>query len=325
MLAALRREIESTIIRHCDEPIHREAVLRALSRPGFALHPEGQCRAGALALCAYQTVRGTTNSVATLAAAAVELQLEASGMLDHVGDKELDPRHGIGAAEELALALTILTCGAASACEAVREAGPQLSCLNPLLEFHLAGISACGGQSLDTSTDGEEPITTEAALHITALKAGSLGRLAGEFGAGVATGDTELVRLFGQFGFNLFVYLQLLDDLRDACPAGEAKTDLAQHKRTVPLAFFYNSMTEAHRGRAGGMMPATAAENFHHEIRERYEDCGARVFGAIVAETFLNRAKSNLADLRHRVGKVESLERLVSPIEITTEDLLVVA
>jgi geranylgeranyl pyrophosphate synthase len=261
--------------------------------------------------------------VATLAAAAVELQIEASGMLDHVADEELDPHYGVG--EELSVALTMLTCGAASACEAVLRAGPRSSCNSALLEFHRAGISACGGQYLDSLADEEQRTTTDAALRVTELKAGSLGRLAGAFGAGVATEDAELVLLFGEFGYNLFVYLQLLDDLRDACPPGEARSDLAASKRTVPVAFFFNRLFEESPRQAGGIMPAATVNGSSRQTREQFRSSGAAIFGAIVAEAFLNRAKGNLADLGQRLGKLESLERLVILVEITPQDLLAVS
>ncbi len=51
---------------------------------------------------------------------------------------------------------------------------------------------------------------------MTSLKAGSLGRFAAGLGASMATDDPEIVDLCGDFGFNLFTYLQLVDDLRDA-------------------------------------------------------------------------------------------------------------
>ena len=46
------------------------------------------------------------------------------------------------------------------------------------------------------------------------------------------------------------------------------------------------------------------------------------MFGAVVAESFLNRAKSSLADLKKRLpGTVEHLEQLIDSLEITVEGL----
>ena len=257
----LREEIKGIVARHCDEPNHREAVLRALARPGFALHPEADCRAGVLTYHVYQAIRNSPGFVATQVAAAVELQLEASFMLDHVADRELDPQQSPNSAEELALAITVLTCGSAAACEAVRQSGLDPSRLCALLEFHRNGISACGGQYLDVCMERQMSATTDEALQMTARKAGSLGRLAGDFGARVATHDSEVISLFGEFGFNLFTYLQLIDDMRDACPRNSPQSDLAQHKKSVPLVFFYNSLVNGHPEATSGMMlPPLVAE-----------------------------------------------------------------
>ena len=46
------------------------------------------------------------------------------------------------------------------------------------------------------------------------------------------------------------------------------------------------------------------------------------MFGAVVAESFLNRTKSSLADLKKRLpGTVEHLEQLIDSLEITVEGL----
>jgi hypothetical protein len=56
MLKVLRSEIAGAVSRHCDLAPHREAVLEALGREGFALHPESRCRSGLLALQVYRAL-----------------------------------------------------------------------------------------------------------------------------------------------------------------------------------------------------------------------------------------------------------------------------
>ena len=73
---------------------------------------------------------------------------------------------------------------------------------------------------------------------MTELKAGGCGRLATSFGAELATEDEELRSLFSDLGFNVFVYLQLVDDLRDAYPAEGTPSDLLRGNKTVPVAYF---------------------------------------------------------------------------------------
>ena len=144
---------------------------------------------------------------------------------------------------------------------------------------------------------------------MTFLKSGSLGRFAAEFGALLATGDPETIRIFGDFGFNLTTYLQLVDDVADACPNGHGDGDIAQGKKTLPLVFFHNSLLQSHPEDGG-----IAASRQNTLVREEFEESGAADFGAIVAEAFLNRAKSNLANLHGRVKETNGLEEYVDSL-----------
>ena len=49
-LKELREELCGIIAEFCKVPLHRDTTIRALSRPGFALHPESSCRAGVFVL-----------------------------------------------------------------------------------------------------------------------------------------------------------------------------------------------------------------------------------------------------------------------------------
>jgi len=155
------------------------------------------------------------------------------------------------------------------------------------------------------------------------LKAGSLGRFATGLGASVATEDPEIVNLCGEFGFNLFTYFQLIDDLRDACPAQDLDADLMRHKKTLPVVFFCNSLTERNPEVVCSIIPPDACERTRSDARHEFEASGAQVFGAIAAEVFLNRAKSNLTDIKNRLGTVGNLERLLRSFEITPQEVVV--
>ena len=235
MLDALRTEIERAVSRHCEVASHRRAVLEALRRSGFALHPEARCRAGVIALHVCRAVRGTLDEPGWRAAAAVELYQEATFLFDDVADQEVDPAFESTYAVELALAITVMSCGLAAACDAVGMSGADSSALLSLQQLARNCITACSGQYMDAAMEGLEASTTEEALTMTELKAGGCGRLATSFAAELATDDDGLRGLFSDLGFNVFVYLQLVDDLRDACPTESASGDLLRGKKTVPL------------------------------------------------------------------------------------------
>ncbi|MBI2171085.1 MAG: polyprenyl synthetase family protein [Chloroflexi bacterium] len=313
MSSALAKEIRALVDLYCSEPGHREAMLCALGQPGFVLHPEAPRRAGTLTLEVYQAISGALSIAAIQGAAGVELQMEAAYLFDRVADRETGSGQGLSAAEELALAITMQTCGAAAACEAVHRAKGNGVGLRPLLLLFENCVRACAGQFMDARLEKRNVATTDEALNMTSLKAGSLGRFAAEFGAGLATDETETIRLCGDLGFNLLTYAQLMDDLRDACPVVYAEGDLARHKKTLPLVFFYDSLLKSSPPDGEVRTWASSGEGYPDTCLE-FERSGARVFSAIIAEVFLNRAKSNLVDLRGRVVEVKGLEDLLDSL-----------
>jgi geranylgeranyl pyrophosphate synthase len=322
MLAALRAEIRKTVDLYCEESTFREAMLCALARPGFALHPQAPCRAGILTLEVYQAISGPPSVAAIQAAVAVELHMQAAYMFDNVADRDNGPSDDLSPAEELALAIGLLSCGQSAIYEAAYAAGRHGSGLRSLLQW--AGDCAsncCTGQFLDAYLEKQSLTTTEEALKMTSLKAGSLGRFATGLGAGMTTEDPEIINLSGEFGFNLFTYFQLIDDLRDACPAQDLQRDLMRHKKTLPVVFFHNSMMERNPEVVCSIIPPEACEKTRADAWQEFEASGARIFGAIAAEAFLNRAKANLADIKSRLGTVGNLERFVSSFEISPQDV----
>ena len=111
------------------------------------------------------------------------------------------------------------------------------------------------------------------------------------------------------------IYLQLVDDVADACPNGHRDGDIAQGKKTLPLVFFHNSLLQSHP-EGGGIETLREASRQNTLVREEFEESGAADFGAIVAEAFLNRAKSNLADLHGLVKETNGLEQYVDSLVI---------
>ena len=320
MLYELQSGIRRVVELYCDEPTLCKGILQVLSRPGFALHPEARCTAGLLTLKVYE-VYSTLTISAYQAAVAVELCMEAGILFDNIADNESDPTHSMSAAEELAVATGLMACGGRAACEAGRQAGNDAQGLRLLLQLQKDCLRGCSGQFLDANLQRRSLFSTEEALEMTCRKSGSLGRSAAALGAIMATEDSETIDLFGEFGFNLFAYLQLIDDLRDACPANGNMRDLKQHKKTLPLAYFYNYLLQEYTGPDGAIIPWEYDKWSSQDIRREYSASGADMFCAIVAETFLNRAKSILIALRGKVRTAEGLEHFVSSLEISPDEV----
>ena len=330
-LAMLQAEIRQLITSYGEGPLLQDAMLRVLARPGFALHPQARCRAGLLVLQMHRLIAGRSGPAAIRAAvpaaikagAAAEIYMQAAYLFDHLADRDQGPDDGLAPPEEMATAIALLTCAQGAVCEAAFTAGLSGPGLHRIMRWtaDCAG-SCCAGQFLDAHLERQPSATTADSLKMTSLKAGSLGRFATGLGAAMATEDPEVMRLCGDFGFNLFTYLQLADDLRDACPSRGAVQDLVQNKKTMPVVYFQNRRAERNGQAACSIIPPGPADGTAAGAWQEFESSGARVFSAIVAEAFLNRAKRSLADIRSRLGTIGNLERLISSIEINPEEVL---
>src|SRR5258706_11596919 len=139
LLTPLRGQIKEWIATRVAPAIHPH-LLRLLGRPGYALHPDGACRAGTLALTVHEAVgRDAAERPALLAAAALELQMEAAFVFDEVADAV----PGAERSEDIGLAIALLTAGAAAATEAAAESPDRAAALD---HFCRAYSDACPGQ-----------------------------------------------------------------------------------------------------------------------------------------------------------------------------------
>ncbi len=331
--------IESLVERYCVEPEQRRATLELLRQPGFALQP-GPCRAGSLTLAGYLAIAPELTRAAVLGAAAVELHMEAAYLFDEVADEPTlcvaPPASGVwgngqgdpaptcdgrvSASEKLAAAIGLMSCGAAAGMEAAFAAGLSSGALAALTGFHANSISACAGQYLDARFEKLAGVSTDDALRMTRLKSGSLGRFAAEFGASLGKASPEAVKLCGDFGFNLLTCAQLVDDVKDACPYDGGDGDLFQGKKTAPIAFFLGSMEPPQAissvDAARWQLPEERAQ-----MREQYQVSGASAFGMILAEVFLNRARSLLQEMKGRGLEVQALESIYDTVATASDEL----
>ena len=313
-LDELRARIRSAVAYHTASSIQHARLIDALSRPGYALGRDSPCRAGTLSLAAYDAVRGSVDDVAYCAAAAVELQTHAAFLFDNVADFELLDEVGYGA--ELAIAIALSECASCVACEALSTSQLTASAgRDALIAFHRSCVGACAGQLLDSLFEGREDVTAREALEMTLLKSGSFGRLAAGFGARLAAADEDVVADLEELGRALFTFAQLVDDLRDACST-DLDDDWARGKKTVPLAFFRERCECPLLPPNHGMMALS------RDARHRYRTGEAPLFGALVAEAFLERARRLLERLRGKPCRVIELDRLVESLDRSFSSVL---
>jgi len=297
VLKPLREQVHE-VIATCVAPTIRMDLVKLLGRPGYALHPDGSCRAGVLALEVHEAViREPAGRTALLAAAAVELQMEAAYVFDEVADAAPYGKRS----EDLALAIALLTAGVAAAVEAAAHSEDSSAALH---HFCTAYGEACAGQFLDAMLQRRGEATLEEALQITCLKSGGLGKFVAGFAARVAGADADGVALFDRLGSHMFTFAQLVDDLRDACVPGKA-SDLAQRKATLPVVFYGQGIDSL--APVNGMLSSA--------IRRTYESSGAPPYVAILAHAYMNRAEEDLSLLARHGYAVGGLGRFLKSVD----------
>jgi geranylgeranyl pyrophosphate synthase len=297
MQGRLRQQIREVITTRVTAAI-RDDLLSLLRRPGFALHPEGACRAGGLALVVHEAVtRKPAGRTALLAATAVELQMEALYVFDDVSDASPGGRRG----GDLALATALHTAGAAAAVEAAGDSPAPSAALD---HFCTAYTESAAGQFLDAMLQDRGGATLEEALRATCLKAGGLGRFVTGFAARVVGADGEGVDLFERLGEHTFTLAQLLDDLRDACAPGK-DSDLAQRKATLPVIFYSQGVDS--------LVPADGI--LTGQVRSLYESSGAPLYAGILAQAYKRRAEEDLQLLARHGYEVGGLVRFLESVD----------
>ena len=317
----VRDDVETIVGIYCETPSQHQAVLRALRRPGCVLFPDSVCRTASLCLGANISIAGNVGAAAVRGAAGAELIMEAGYILDHLADGEVDPAFASSEGEELALGLAVLCCGFAAISEVSLQRHTSEHCHLMLKSLFRSSINAAAGQHLDALLEKRQRTTMAEALEMTSLKAGSFGRLAAEVGAGLATTNTVLIETLGDFGFNLLAYAQLMDDLKDALPQEGAHGDFFKGKKTVPLVFLTDSTDPLLNSLEEQPVPSHIARH-SQEVSTALHTSGAYAFCAILAETFLNKAKLNLADLEHHGVEASELAKLLESLADSSLDVL---
>jgi geranylgeranyl pyrophosphate synthase len=259
-----------------------------------------------LTLATHRVLGGSHPRSVLDAAAAVEFYMSAAYLFDEVADREWTPERARSRSETLALGILLLTYGAAtvtSACVALRARPSRIA---TLASFHHTCAQAAAGQFLDAHLQHRAATTPRQALVMTCLKAGSFGRLATTLGATFATEDLRITRSLARFGFSLFTYAQLLDDLRDGVPSSGAPGDLVEGKSTLPVVYFRRTQAASCSGFDHGTMDGRA--------RDRFERSGAVLYGQLVAAVFRHRTQEALRDLARRGVPTQPLEGMLEQL-----------
>ena len=115
-------------------------------------------------------------------------------------------------------------------------------------------VALCEGQYIDIATSAQdEPMTVELYYDMIGRKTAALISASIEAGALLATDDEDVISGYRRFGWSLGLAFQLNDDLLGIWgqeqKTGKVPTDVARHKKTLPVLYAFQHAGAADRAR----------------------------------------------------------------------------
>jgi geranylgeranyl diphosphate synthase type I len=202
-----------------------------------------------LGLLAYASIRGD-HRAALPGAAAVELGHNFSLVHDDIEDVDIERRHrptlwSVYGVPQAINAGDMLFSLSRVALHRLTDLGfPDRTVLRLMRLYDETCVALCEGQYLDMRAgDSRQLMSVDEYFDMIGRKTAALIASAIEAGAILATEDEAVIRRYRAFGWDLGIAFQLNDDLlgiwgREEA-TGKEPTDLARHKKTLPVLYAF--------------------------------------------------------------------------------------
>jgi geranylgeranyl diphosphate synthase type I len=240
-----------------------------------------------LGLLAYASITGD-HRAALPGAAAVELGHNFSLVHDDIEDRDIERRHRptLWAVHGVPQAINtgdMLFSLSRIALHRLTDLGfPDHKVLRLMRLYDETCVALCEGQYMDIlAAESDVPMSVEAYFDMIGRKTAALIAGAIEAGALLATDDDEVIARYRAFGWDLGIAFQVNDDLLgiwgDEHATGKEPTDIARHKKTLPVLYaFEHAGPEDHKRLAALWALPELGPGEVAELRAILERTGAR-------------------------------------------------
>ena len=268
--------------------------------------PAGKRMRPLLGLLAYMSIAGE-HARALPGAAAVELGHNFSLVHDDIEDGDLERRHrptiwalhGIPQAINTGDAIFAIS---RIALHRLTDLGfSDAKVLRLMRLYDRTCLTLCEGQYIDIATsEGDEIVSVELYLDMIGRKTAALVSASVEAGALLATDDEETIERYRRLGWALGVAFQLNDDLLgiwgESASTGKEPSDIAKHKKTLPVLYAFEHAEPADRARLAEIYArAEASPADLPEAIAILERAGARTYTREAARRYRDEALAELA------------------------------
>lgn len=221
--------------------------------------PRGKRMRPLLGLLAYASIAGD-HAAALPGAAAVELGHNFSLVHDDIEDGDVERRHRptLWAVHGVAQAINtgdLIFSLSRVALHRLTDLGfSDAKVLRLMRLYDETCVLLCEGQYIDIATSAQdEPMTVDLYFDMIGRKTAALIAASIEAGALLATDDEEVIARYRRFGWSLGIAFQLNDDLLgiwgEEHRTGKVPTDLARHKKTLPVLYAFEHAAPGDRRR----------------------------------------------------------------------------
>jgi geranylgeranyl diphosphate synthase type I len=270
--------------------------------------PRGKRMRPLLGLLAYASIAGE-HARALPGAAAVELGHNFSLVHDDIEDGDVERRHRAtlwalhGVPQAINTGDLIFSLSRVALHRLTDLGFSDAKVLRLMRLYDTTCVQLCEGQYIDIATSAsDEPMTVELYFDMIGRKTAALISASIEAGALLATDDEDVIAGYRRFGWSLGLAFQLNDDLLgiwgEEQKTGKVPTDIARHKKTLPVLYAFQHADANDRERLATLYGrAEPGEADIAEVVAILERSGARAFTRSEAQ-------------RHRDGCLAELEAL---------------
>ena len=221
--------------------------------------PRGKRMRPLLGLLAYASITGD-HRAALPGAAAVELGHNFSLVHDDIEDGDVERRHRAtlwsihGVPQAINTGDLIFSLSRVALHRLTDLGFSDAKVLRLMRLYDETCVMLCEGQYIDIATSAsDEPMTVELYFDMIGRKTAALISASIEAGALLATDDESVITGYRRFGWSLGLAFQLNDDLLGIWgqeqATGKVPTDIARHKKTLPVLYAFEHATPVDRER----------------------------------------------------------------------------
>ena len=270
--------------------------------------PRGKRMRPLLGLLAYASIAGD-HARALPGAAAVELGHNFSLVHDDIEDGDVERRHRAtlwalhGVPQAINTGDLIFSLSRVALHRLTDLGFSDAKVLRLMRLYDTTCVLLCEGQYIDIATSASDtPMTVELYFDMIGRKTAALISASIEAGALLATDDEAVIAGYRRFGWALGIAFQLNDDLLGIWgqehATGKVPTDVARHKKTLPVLYAFQHADPADRARLAELYARPEpGDRDIAEIVEILERSGAREFTRAEAQRHRDECLAELEAL----------------------------